>query len=135
MFNLLFANVCIYASIHAPLWYFLGCGGVTVLECCFSMHSSAQGSNIQESSCCICKDTLSLPIVKCGSCRHSFHQECMRVWCAQHSICPLCRKSIWMYLQNNVHAQILVNSCTLALLPYVYVMYTLCQCFVYFMTF
>lgn len=58
--------------------------------------SEGPKSALEETECCICLSAFNdgeklkvLPI-----CEHCFHCECVDVWLANHSSCPLCRASL-----------------------------------------
>uniref|UniRef100_A0A1A9VZI9 RING-type domain-containing protein n=1 Tax=Glossina brevipalpis TaxID=37001 RepID=A0A1A9VZI9_9MUSC len=50
-------------------------------------------TNDDDTSCSVCLNEFQVPATVCElSCKHIFHQECIRKWLELKRTCPLCRK-------------------------------------------
>lgn len=58
------------------------------------IRSEPDNIQIDETECSICKeDYLEDESIKLLECKHNFHKDCINIWLAIHSSCPVCRKS------------------------------------------
>ena len=77
-------------SSHNKPFFFRGHGND-----CQSLHGEIQ-------ACTICLDSIreDAKIGKIRKCGHIYHYQCLDAWLATHSICPMCRISVYLCVED-----------------------------------